>query len=295
MSFAGLWADGPVFAACFAPSAAGTAAAVTEPLVLYSGGGGSSKSGVSNFVALAQVGRETGPKAGNKTFTSLTMADTGSELCGAISVARIQSPTCKKGDKVLDGALIAVGAFSARVRLMKVSIGGKPSKKGGDADGGAADNNADASIELLGDLVLADEADKEVSVPSANVRRKSKLERAPTRGGEAKPADPPIEAETKTKLALGDAVEVLYRGKWMPAKIEALNTDGTYDVRYDKGDAAVRLNRRSRLHSTLRPSSCPRPTTHPPRAPKSMARWRGCQSSAVVRRDDSLVVIISSS
>jgi hypothetical protein len=59
----------------------------------------------------------------------------------------------------------------------------------------------------------------------------------PSSQGQA--AEKPGAARNPSALTVGDKVEAQFKGgkKWFPAKITAVNRDGTYDVRYDDGDS----------------------------------------------------------
>ena len=95
----GMWADGPVFAATWAPTLDSDP---TPGLLLFSGGGGSSKSGVANFLSAAAV-RSPAVTGDPPALAVMGTCDTGAELCGALAVAALPG-----------GGLLAAGAFSAR-------------------------------------------------------------------------------------------------------------------------------------------------------------------------------------
>ena len=140
MNFAAIFADGPIFAAAFAPVYSST-----QPLVLYSGGGGSAKTGVSNFIAAAKVVEDG---SGSTSISAVQSCDTGVECCSAITLARAKN-----------GKLVAAGAFSAKVRLITVV----PTERDGETT---------ATIELAGDAIVADEKNIGRDLTSEMIRGK---------------------------------------------------------------------------------------------------------------------------
>ena len=140
MNFAAIFADGPIFAAAFAPVDSST-----QPLVLYSGGGGSAKTGVSNFIAAAKVVEDG---SGSTSISAVQSCDTGVECCSAITLARAKN-----------GKLVAAGAFSAKVRLITVV----PTERDGETT---------ATIELAGDAIVADEKNIGRDLTSEMIRGK---------------------------------------------------------------------------------------------------------------------------
>ena len=79
--------------------------------------------------------------------------------------------------------------------------------------------------------------------PTSSVRfEKQPAFRAPSESWDRSPSRPQPAAERR--FHAGDVIEARYKGeaKWFPGKIASANDDGTYDVRYEDGDAESRVS-----------------------------------------------------